>query len=137
MLNEEKIRIMTGIAMYEKKAGRDLSLAMRYFKGDYVSGRLIRSFILYTLSSVVCVGIWLIYRLEEILNSGDLTPILESAKEIGIFYVAGLLGYLLLTYIVYCRRYNLASRSMKAYQTKLRRLEKKYDAFSGQKDSRR
>ena len=25
MLNEEKIRIMTGIAMFEKKAGRDTS----------------------------------------------------------------------------------------------------------------
>lgn len=24
MLNEEKIRIMTGIAMFEKKAGRDI-----------------------------------------------------------------------------------------------------------------
>ena len=45
MLNEEKIRIMTGIAMFEKKAGRDILPASRYFKSDYVGGRMIRSFI--------------------------------------------------------------------------------------------
>ena len=55
MLNEEKIRIMTGIAMFEKKAGRDILPASRYFKSDYVGGRMIRSFIFYTFSSMLCL----------------------------------------------------------------------------------
>ena len=53
MLNEEKIRIMTGIAMFEKKAGRDILPASRYFKSDYVGGRMIRSFI-FTRFPVCC-----------------------------------------------------------------------------------
>lgn len=137
MLNEEKIRIMTGIAIYEKKANKDLSLVTQYFKGDYISSRLIRSFILYTLSSVICVGIWFLYHMEELLDSINLTALMDSAKEIVILYAVGLLIYLFITYIIYFRRYDAASKQMKGYQIKLRRLENKYDTFSWQKDSRR
>ena len=63
MLNEEKIRIMTGIAMFEKKAGRDILPASRYFKSDYVGGRMIRSFIFYTFSSMLCLALWVLYSM--------------------------------------------------------------------------
>lgn len=45
MLNEEKIRLMTGIAMFEKKMMKESIPANRYFKSDYVGSHLIRSFI--------------------------------------------------------------------------------------------
>ena len=47
MLNEEKIRLMTGIAMFEKKMMKESIPANRYFKSDYVGSHLIRSFIAY------------------------------------------------------------------------------------------
>ena len=34
MLNEEKIRLMTGIAMFEKKMMKESIPANRYFKSD-------------------------------------------------------------------------------------------------------
>ena len=50
MLNEEKIRLMTGIAMFEKKMMKESIPANRYFKSDYVGSHLIRSFIAYSLT---------------------------------------------------------------------------------------
>ena len=90
MLNEEKIRIMTGIAMFEKKAGRDILPASRYFKSDYVGGRMIRSFIFYTFSSMLCLALWVLYQMEDIMSTMDVTALLASAKHVALFYAAGL-----------------------------------------------
>lgn len=135
MLNEEKIRLMTGIAMYEKKAEKEIFPVTRYFKSDYVGSHMIRSFIAYTFVCLIVLAMWILYQIENILNAMDITVLLSSAKYIGILYVAGLFLYLFVTYMVYSKRYDTASKSLKVYQTKLRRLEKKYNAQSGQKEN--
>lgn len=135
MLNEEKIKLMTGIAMFEKKAEKDVFPVNRYFKSDYISSHMIRSFISYTFTCVLCVGLWLLYSIEDILNTVDPDTLIETAKHMGIYYVAGLVIYLLITYRVYAKRYGFASKSIKIYQAKLRRLEKKYENQAGQRDN--
>lgn len=135
MLNEEKIRLMTGIAMFEKKAGKEILPASRYFKSDYVGSHMIRSFITYTLACTLCLALWVLYQIEDIMSTMDLNVLWASARHIGIFYVAGLLIYLFLTYWIYSKRYETASKNMKVYQAKLRRLEKKYESPIGQGES--
>lgn len=135
MLNEEKIRLMTGIAMYEKKAEKETFPVTRYFKDDYIGVHLIRSFLAYTVISVCMAGVWLLYQIEDILNTMDISILIAAAKEIGILYLIGLAFYLAVTYSVYEKRYEKADKSMKIYLAKLRRLEKKYNSPSGQKQS--
>lgn len=136
MLNEEKIRLMTGIAMFEKKANKEIFPVTRYFKSDYVGSRMIRSFILYTFTCLIIFGMWVLYQIEDILNTMDITVLFSSAKLLIVVYAVGLILYLIVTYMVYSKRYETAQKSMKVYQAKLRRLEKKYGAAAGQKDSR-
>lgn len=133
MLNEDKIRLMTGIAMYEKQAEKDVFPVTRYFKSDYIGSHMIRSFITYTFTCLMFVAMWILYQIEDIFNTMDISILLSSAKYIGIIYLIGLVFYLLVTLIVYSKRYNVASKSLKVYQAKLRRLEKKYTTPSGQK----
>jgi len=136
MLNEEKIRLMTGIAMFEKKANKEIFPVTRYFKSDYIGSRLIRSFLMYTFTCLIGVGMWILYQIEEILNTMDISVLLASAKHIGVLYAVGLVIYLCITWAVYSKRYDTASKSMKVYQAKLRRLEKKYSSAGGAKESR-
>ena len=136
MLNEEKIRLMTGIAMFEKKANKEIFPVTRYFKSDYISSRLIRSFLTYSFTCLIGVGMWILYQIEDILNTMDISVLLASAKYIALFYAAGLLVYLGITWAVYSKRYDTASKSMKVYQAKLRRLEKKYSTANGAKENR-
>ena len=69
MLNEEKIRLMTGIAMFEKKMMKESIPANRYFKSDYVGSHLIRSFIAYSLTVCLCLVLWVLYRFDDLLNA--------------------------------------------------------------------
>lgn len=134
MLNEEKIKLMTGIAMFEKKADKDIFPVSRYFKSDYVSSHMIRSFISYTLTCVLCLFLWVLYSIEDILNTMDPEKLLGTAKQMGIYYVAGLIIYMAITCYVYSKRYDFAGKSMKIYLAKLRRLEKKYGGQSGRRE---
>ncbi len=135
MLNEEKIRLMTGIAMYNKKNGKEILPVTRYFKSDYISSHLIRSFLVYTFVFAVGIALWILYQIEDIMNTMEFTVLLSSARYIVVFYVSGLLLYLLVTYVVYSRRYDMGSKSLKVFQAKLRRLERRYSAQAGQKEN--
>lgn len=134
MLNEEKISLMTGIAMFEKKAKKDVFPVNRYFKSDYVGSHLIRSFLAYTLTGVICLALWFLYKFEDILNLTDIAAILSMAKQAGIYFGAGLVVYLFLTWRIYSKRYDAAAKGLKMYQAKLKRLEKKYEAAQQPKD---
>lgn len=127
MLNEEKVRDMTELAIFEKNEGRTVFPINCYFRGDYVGGHMFRSFFGYTFCFLLLFAMWVLYKLDEILSGLDLDQLLYWAKHAGILYGVGLLVYLFITFCVYYRRYERAARSQQAYAVKLRRLAAKYD----------
>lgn len=130
MLNEEKIRLMTELASFEKKNGAQMKTASGYFKSDFVSRHLIRSFVSYTLCSAMILGVWVLFHMDLFLSTIEIETLLSLAKG-GIFlYGAGLVLYLILTLWVYGRRYDQASRMTRIYLAKLKHLDKRYDYHS-------
>ncbi|MBS6646727.1 MAG: hypothetical protein KH366_24425 [Clostridiaceae bacterium] len=127
MLNEDKIKLMTGIAMFEKREGKKIAPANLYFKSDYVGRHMIRSFFGYTFCSMLILVIWLLYNLEQILNSLNLDELVATGKNLLFLYVGGLVLYLFITFIVYSKKYSYAVRGQKVYVAKLKRLNKRYE----------
>lgn len=127
MLNEDKIKLMTSISMFEKKEGKRMFPARQYFKSDYVGSHMIRSFLSYTFCWLVMVGIWILYNIEDVFGSLVLDHLWRVLLFYGIFYGAGLLLYLAVTFRIYSKRYTYASRELKMYVAKLKRLEKRYE----------
>lgn len=134
MLNEDKIKLMTGIAMFEKREGKAIFPANRYFQSDYISSRVLRSFFSYTLCYILCVLIWVLYNVDMLLNASNLDEVIGAAKTASLFYVIGLIVYLIITVYVYRKRYEYARRGMKVYVAKLKRLEKRYEFQSRTKE---
>lgn len=127
MLNEDKIKLMTGIAIFEKREGKRIFPVNRYFKGDYISSRMFGSFFSYTFCCILLVLIWVLYHMEQLLNAMNLDEVVMITKRGALFYVVGLVCYLIITFVVYKKRYEVAQRGMKVYLAKLRRLEKRYE----------
>lgn len=134
MLNEDKIKLMTGIAMYEKREDKYIFPANHYFKGDYISSHMFRSFFAFTLCYILGVLIWGLYHMEELLNTIDLDEVLTIIKGGAMLYGVGLLLYLIITFLVYQKRYEIAKRGLKVYLAKLKRLEKRYEFQSRSKE---
>ena len=117
MLSEEKIKIMTNLAMFEKNEGNRIFPVNRYFKSDYISSKLLRSFFSYTLSFLLGIVLWVLCDIE-------------LGMKVGAIYLAGLVVYLIISLCIYARRYDYASRGMKVYMAKLKRLDKRYEGNS-------
>lgn len=127
MLSEEKIKIMTNLAMFEKHEGKKIFPVSRYFKSDYIGSKLFRSFFSYTLSFTICLVLWGVYYMERWLNTMELKSLSSAGMRVGVIYIAGLVIYMGISVYVYMKRYEYASRGTKVYLAKLKRLDKRYE----------
>ena len=109
MINEEKVKIMTKIAMYEQGKGRKYLPVSKYYRSDYIGLALIKNFF----------GEYLMENLHKM-------DLVSLGIYIIIGYVAALVGYSILTYIQYSVKYFKAKKSVKEYYTQLTELSKIY-----------
>lgn len=56
MINEEKVKIMTKLAMYEQGKGRKYLPVSRYYRSDYIGLALIKNFFLVTIGYALIVS---------------------------------------------------------------------------------
>ena len=61
MINEEKVKIMTKLAMYEQGRGRKHLPVSRYYRSDYIGLALIKNFFLVTIGYVLIVAAVAVY----------------------------------------------------------------------------
>ena len=118
MLNEDKIKVMTELALFEKKHASQMKTVNQYFKSDYISRNLLRGFISYTLCSILLFGMWVLFNVEVVLSSIGMDELKGLAFRGGALYLGGLFLYVVLTIIVYGGR---------IYIAKLKHLDKRYD----------
>lgn len=134
MLNEDKIKLMTSIALFEKREGKRMESANQYFKSDYIGRHMLRSFFGYTFCSLLILMVWVLYSLERILNSMSVDELFAIGKQLAVYYAGGLLVYLFITYVVYAKRYSYAVRLQKVYVARLKRLNKRYEFHNKSKE---
>ena len=127
MLNEDKIRLMTDLAMFEKSNGRQMKMVSSYFKSDYISRNLIRGFINYTICSMMIMAIWVLFNMDVLLSTIGIDALTSIAWKGGGLYLVGLVLYMALIGVVYGGRYDYENRMNRIYIAKLKHLDKRYD----------
>ena len=127
MLREDKIRLMHEIAKYEKSADEWERPAKEYFRGDYIGMHLLQSFLSFTLSYALILGIVSLYHLEHILNAVNVLIVFRFVLRCVVAYVVGLLLFEILPYIVFRRRYDKSAARRTEHLRCLNRLKKRYD----------
>ncbi len=126
MLNEERIKLMTRMASYEAGEGKTSMNIGKYFRSDYISIQVLKSIISSTISFVICVALYLFYDFENFMQNIYEMDLVKFAKDIMIIYVIVVVGYALITYLVYSIKYKKARKSLKKYYNNLRKLSELY-----------
>ena len=126
MLNVEKIRLMTDLALYEKHNRRAVFEINNYYRHDYIMGQLLGAFVRYLICMALCFILYLVFRAGVLFYNINVSGLSMVLRQLGILFGGGLLIYLVITYIVASRRYNMAKRGILLYATKLKRLDRKY-----------
>lgn len=122
MLNNDKVRLMTKLALYEQKEGKKDIAGGKYYRSDYVSLALVNSAIIATLAYILVLGSILLVNIENILSILTTFDMLELGRIIIISYILYMLIYLTITYIVSRIKYDNLKSELKNYDNNLKAL---------------
>ena len=125
MLNEEKIKQMTELALLKKRKGEQMFEIDNYFKEDYVGKQMLKSFFVYTFCFILIIVLAVLYNLEDLVISVN-TVGMYSVFYI-VIYILGLIAFEMITYRFFSKKYDEAQRSFKMYNDRLNYFEKKFD----------
>lgn len=127
MINEEKVKNLFQLALYDKIEEKKDRQMGRYFRKDYIRKEMIKSFFTGTIVYILFLVMWGMNQVNSLLDSLNTMDFLQIAIVLGLCYIAYLAVYLLVTYLVYHIRFSRGRKRLKRYYGRLRLLDRMYD----------
>ena len=127
MINNRKVRLMSQLAIYEKKEGREDMRLAKYFKWDYARLQVIKTAVAVTVSYILIVLLVALYRLEYLLDNLLTLDYAALGKTILGYYIAVMSVYLIGALLGYSLYYTRSHKKLGKYFRMLRRLKDIYN----------
>ncbi len=126
MLNEERIRLMTRMSVYDKNEGARGERVNAYFMNDYIASHLLRTFVCVTIAYVLLAAIYVLYNFEDLMLTIYSIDLVSLLKTLALRYVVFLLIFSVLTVLIYYYRYRKVRKALGIYYRDLRALQNSY-----------
>lgn len=127
MINEDRVKKMYKIALYEQEERKEHREVKQYYQSDYIGKEVIKSLFAGTIAYVVMAILWVMGNWSEILRQINNLEIIGTIKNILIVYAIFLVIYLIGTGIVYAVRYKYCKEENEGYVKQLKRLYHMYE----------
>ena len=127
MINEERVKQLYKIALYEQKEEKKHRQIGQYYKSDYIGKEMMKSIITGTLAVGCFAILWMLSSWEDVLDSINNLEIIETAIQMIIYYGIFMVVYLPATYLVYRARYDAGKKKIKEYTTDLKMAHKMFE----------
>lgn len=127
MLDHEKVKTMTKLAIYEDRTGKEDIKLSQYYKTDYVRLQVINTFVFTTIGYLFVLLLLGLYKAEYLIQEA----VSLDYGTIGMY----LLGIYLMVVIIYCLctiiicsiKYEKSRKQLKGYYRELKYLHKLYE----------
>ena len=126
MVNEERIKLMTRMAAYEKEEYKKNKAIVSFFRSDYISLHMLKTTIASTTAFAIIFALYVLYDFELFMQDIYKMDLFEFAKSVVILYLIFLGITYVFTYVLSLYRYNKAMQSTKLYHTNLKKLSRIY-----------
>ncbi len=126
MISEQRVKLMTRLAAYEKKEGKQNEEIGSYFRDDYIGLQLLKSVIYATIAFLLVLALFVLYDSELFMSDIYKIDLMDYAKKIALYYLGFTGIYVAISYIVYAIRYRKAKKRLKVYFNNLKRLQVLY-----------
>lgn len=123
MLSEEKIKLMTKLAVYEKHTGKKTMKLTKFFQMDYVGWNMLKTGIAISIGYLMLAGAYVVYHLERFVEEMYTMDYMALVREFASKYVVLLVSYMAVTFLFYNVKYSQGMKSLKRYQKNLKRIE--------------
>ena len=126
MLNDEKVRVMNRLALYEQQEGKKYLPISKYYRSDYVGKALIRNLFIITAGYLLLLALVAVYNADFLMNNIHKIDIRQLAVYLIAGYAIVLAAYSVLTFLLYTVKYYRAKKSVRKFYSQLTQLDKMY-----------
>ena len=127
MVNVDRVKHQCQIAFYEQKEEKGTRNISQYYRSDFIGKEVIKSIFTGTIAYAVMATLWIMANAEAVLKSVNDLSIVWTVCVMLLIYLGFLIGYLLLTYIIYVVRYKKGKERMDIYKGHLKALNQMYE----------
>lgn len=127
MLNNDRIRLMTKLAHYEGKEGKEDIRLSKYYKTDYVRYEIIKSIICATIGYALILVLIVLYNSEYLLGKAVTLDYKGIGTQVLGIYIMIIVVYGLSTAVMASIKYDKSRKKLGKYYKLLKRLNKLYN----------
>ena len=127
MVNEERLQHMIRLSQFDENDGKSCKPMTQYARKDYVALQLLISFVTGTLSYALLFGLWALQSVDELLAWINTMEIQTLVMIFVLTYLAFLVFYLGVTYIVFHVKYTEGRKKVKKYYASLKKVNQMYE----------
>lgn len=125
MVQEEKVKLMTRIAIYEKHEGKTEIPMNTFYKADYVRLNALKTIVSATVVYVLVAALVAVYQVEYILANILKVDYKKLLTVLLLVYAVWVFMYWLIARILYAKRYEDARSNIIIYNHRLKKLQEK------------
>ena len=129
MINEEKVKEMYQMALYDEYKKKDCEDTGKYYEKDYVGGQMIVSFFTGTIAYVCLFAIWSMAIFEIVqafMTKFNTANITFTFSILGLLYLAFMIVYMFVTSVVFHEKFKRGRRELKKYEKHLKGINRQY-----------
>ena len=127
MVNEERLRHLIRVSRFDTNDGKQCKPMTQYERKDYVSMRLLGSFVTGTICFGILLLLWGLYSMEELMVQLNRLDIIGTLTRLGVSYLVFMLVYLGATCVVFQLKYSEGRRKVKKYYNSLKKINQMYE----------
>ena len=132
MVNMRKVRLMTKLAIYEQKEGKEDIKLGKYFRRDYVRLKILHKIVAVTLGYLLVLAMVVAYRMEYLIKEAVNLDYLGIGKTVLGIYVIVVTVYVMAAMVCYGLYYDYSRKKLAKYFRMLRKLRSMYQEEDGQ-----
>lgn len=115
MVNEDRVKQLYKIAIYEKNEEKLHRQTGQYFRSDYVAKEVMKSIFTGTFAYLIMMVLWMMSNWSLVLHQINTLEIINTLAIMFIFYLGFMIIYLFATVMVYFFRYKHSQKKLEAY----------------------
>lgn len=126
MVNEEKVKLMTQMAIYESTKGKEQLPVSKYYKSDYVKFHMLKTAVAATFAYALILTLYGLLHAEELLEQINGMDYLATGKALLLSYAIVVVIYVIIAWVIYSIRYERIKPDVIKYNRLLKKTAEYY-----------
>ena len=136
MVNEKKVRLMTQLALDEKRFYKDELDESGYFRSDYIRSNTLKVLLGYSISYLLIMGLVAMYYVDYLFTNVVQLDMQSRVWLAGCIYVGLLWIITLVCVLFYLTKYTNNRKRLRKYMMEIDKLQKFYRDSKDNKETK-